>query len=67
MTPLTTSGVILFDGAKNVKTGDVFIAKVETIKGVRRVTLVRQKDPLEGRTENDLIIKELLTPGDKTK
>jgi len=67
MTPLTTSGVILFDGAKNVKTSDVFIAKVETIKGVRRVTLVRQKDPLEGRTENDLIIKELLTPGDKTK
>jgi len=59
LTPLTTSGVILFDSCESIKSGDIFLAKVEIVKGKRRVILVRQKDPMV-RTENDLIIKELL-------
>ena len=56
---LKTTSVTLFKSGDDINSGDVFIAKVDHIEGRRRVTLVRQTDPME-RTENDLIRKELL-------
>ena len=56
-----TEDVILFESGEDIADGDIFRARVDSIEGHRRVTLVIQKDPLENRTENDLIKKELLS------
>ncbi len=42
-----TEDVILFQCGEDIKNGDHFIAKVDSVEGHRRVTLVLQKDPLE--------------------
>ena len=55
-----TEDVILFQSGETINDGDIFKAKVDSVEGHRRVTLVIQKDPLEGRTENDLIRMESL-------
>jgi len=56
-----TEDVILFECGEDIVDGDIFRARVDSIEVHRRVTLVIQKDPLEGRVENDLIKKELLS------
>ena len=55
-----TEDVILFECGEDIADGDIFRARVDSIEGHRRVTLVIQKDPLEGRVENDLVRKDLL-------
>jgi len=56
-----TKEIHLFERGRDINDGDHFIAKVDSVEGHRRVTLVIQKkDPLKDRKENDLIRKELL-------
>jgi len=57
---MTTEIKVFGDTAKQIKEGQVFTAKIGDVEGRTVVTLVAQEDPLEGRTENDLIRKELL-------
>ena len=54
-----TEDVVLFRTGNTINEGDIFKATIDSVEGRRRVTLVIQKDPIQG-TENDLIRKDLL-------